>query len=93
MCGRSCPSPWVGCPLCEGPPGVRTRMGRVLCVHTCLCVLLLLAWFHSHGADEEMRPATFHRPHEMLTRQRQPRDPNPSLSQAGGLQLRHTGVT
>lgn len=65
----------------------------VMCVHACLCVFSLFSWFHAHWADEEMRPATFPKPHKMLTRQRQPWDPNPSLSQASGLQPQHMGVT
>ena len=90
--GRSCLPP-RGDALSGGTQSARVRGVCVVCVHTCLCAFLLLAWLHAHWADEEMRPATFPEPYEMLTRQQQPRDPNPSLSPASGLQLRHTGVT
>lgn len=93
MRGRSCLPPRGGRPLCGGSQSARVRGVCVVCVHTCLCAFLLFVWLHAHWADEEMRPATFPKPYEMLTRQRQPGDPNPSLSQASGLQLRHTGVT
>ena len=62
------PTPSGGTALCvKNPQECTCAWGRVSCVWVCLCVFLLFAWFHSHWADEEMRPATFHRLHETLT--------------------------
>ena len=86
--------PLGGTALCVKDPQECTRARGVCRVCGCVPVrFLTVAWFHSHWADEEMRPATFHRSHETLTGQQHPRDPNPSLSPAGGLQPRHMGVT
>lgn len=91
MDGAACPL--GGTPSVWRTPECTRAWVCVVCAHACLCVFLLFAWLHAHWADEEMRPATFPKPHEMLTRQRQPWDPNPSLSQASSPQPRHTGVT
>lgn len=60
-CGARLPAPSGECPLCEGPPGC-TRAWGVCCVCCSVPVRSLpVCLVPFHWADEETRPATFHR--------------------------------